>query len=205
MARASVSQAELARACGVKAPSVNGWLSGKSKFLRGENLLKAAARLGVSAKWLAEGKGPMRTPDGAPEDPIHVGSEPVCLTAALPVTLTALVQAPAASRPELAQILGLLVTTGSALYARRVGELLAQPLEPLEDRPEATPHAVPAAVAEWRKQAMRLAEAHTDRKSRALLVDFLGKLDTLMREMNAATENLTQTRQGKSSPTNAGR
>ena len=42
-----------------KPPSVNGWLSGKAKFLRGENLLKAAAKLGVSAKWLAEGLGPM--------------------------------------------------------------------------------------------------------------------------------------------------
>lgn len=52
-----MSQAELARRCGVKPPSVNGWLSGKSKFLRGENLLRAAAALGVSDQWLATGKG----------------------------------------------------------------------------------------------------------------------------------------------------
>lgn len=34
MDAAGISQAELARACGVKPPSVNGWLSGKAKFLR---------------------------------------------------------------------------------------------------------------------------------------------------------------------------
>jgi transcriptional regulator with XRE-family HTH domain len=55
-----VTQAELARACGVKPPSVNGWLNGKSKFLRGENLLKAARALKVDQDWLATGRGPMR-------------------------------------------------------------------------------------------------------------------------------------------------
>lgn len=59
MNHAGISQAELSRACGVKPPSVHGWLSGKSKFLRGENLLKAAAVLGVSQEWLATGKGMM--------------------------------------------------------------------------------------------------------------------------------------------------
>jgi transcriptional regulator with XRE-family HTH domain len=59
MSRRGISQAELARQCGVKQPSVHGWLSGKSKFLRGENLLKAAAVLQVSEEWLATGEGPM--------------------------------------------------------------------------------------------------------------------------------------------------
>lgn len=58
MDEAGVSQAELARACGVKPPSIHGWLSGKSKFLRGENLLSAARRLGVEQQWLATGVGP---------------------------------------------------------------------------------------------------------------------------------------------------
>lgn len=60
MREAGVSQVALAKACGVKPPSVNGWLSGKSKFLRGENLLKAASALKVSEEWLAEGRGPMK-------------------------------------------------------------------------------------------------------------------------------------------------
>lgn len=59
MAHSGISQAELARACGVKPPSVSGWLNGKSKFLRGENLLKAARALKVDQDWLATGKGRM--------------------------------------------------------------------------------------------------------------------------------------------------
>lgn len=54
------TQAALAKACGVSAPSVNGWTSGESKTLEAANLLKAAAFLEVSPKWLAEGVGPMR-------------------------------------------------------------------------------------------------------------------------------------------------
>ena len=60
MDAAGINQAELARLCGVSAPSVNGWLSGKSKFLRGENLLLAAKALNVSEQWLANGKGEMK-------------------------------------------------------------------------------------------------------------------------------------------------
>ena len=54
-----VSQADLARACKVKPPSVHGWLSGKSRFLRGENLLSAAQALRVNQQWLATGEGSM--------------------------------------------------------------------------------------------------------------------------------------------------
>jgi SOS-response transcriptional repressor LexA len=64
MSRAGITQAELARLCGVKPPSVNGWLSGKSKFLRGENLLQAANALKVNQQWLATGEGPMSNPSG---------------------------------------------------------------------------------------------------------------------------------------------
>nr|WP_314540075.1 S24 family peptidase [uncultured Massilia sp.] len=60
MDEAGLSQVDLARACGVKPPSVHGWLSGKSKFLRGENLLQAARALNVNQDWLATGTGPMR-------------------------------------------------------------------------------------------------------------------------------------------------
>ncbi|MHC0018421.1 S24 family peptidase [Acinetobacter pittii] len=48
---------DLARAVGVKPPSVSDWLSGKSKKMEGENLLKAAKYLKVSATWLATGVG----------------------------------------------------------------------------------------------------------------------------------------------------
>lgn len=48
---------ELARAVGVKPPSVSDWLSGKSKTMEGENLIKASKFLGVNASWLASGNG----------------------------------------------------------------------------------------------------------------------------------------------------
>jgi transcriptional regulator with XRE-family HTH domain len=68
MSNAGVSQAALARACGVKQPSVYAWLSGKSKFLRGANLLCAARFLNVSEDWLATGTGEMKS-DGKPYTP----------------------------------------------------------------------------------------------------------------------------------------
>lgn len=48
---------DLARAVGVKPPSVSDWLSGKSKTMEGENLLKASKFLGVNPNWLASGIG----------------------------------------------------------------------------------------------------------------------------------------------------
>lgn len=64
------TQKALADACGVRAPSVNDWLSGKSKTIEGVNLLRAAQFLGVTPRWLAEGVGPMRdqTEAGTPAD-----------------------------------------------------------------------------------------------------------------------------------------
>lgn len=55
-----VSQAELARACGISPPSVSDWLSGKTKSMDGANLLKAAKRLQVRPEWLADGSLPMQ-------------------------------------------------------------------------------------------------------------------------------------------------
>lgn len=64
MAHAGINQAELARRVGIKPPSVNGWFSGKAKYLRGENLLAAASALGVDQDWLATGRGSMLRQDG---------------------------------------------------------------------------------------------------------------------------------------------
>ena len=59
IAAAGITKAELARRVGISAPSVNGWFTGKAKFLRGENLLAAARALDVEQEWLATGRGPM--------------------------------------------------------------------------------------------------------------------------------------------------
>jgi SOS-response transcriptional repressor LexA len=50
-------QAELARYCKVKPPSVAGWVSGDTKTLDGENLLNVAAFFKANPKWIATGKG----------------------------------------------------------------------------------------------------------------------------------------------------
>src|SRR5690606_12893565 len=53
-----ITQAALARAVGVKQPTVNDWLSGKTQTIRGPILVRVAAFLGVEATWLATGRGP---------------------------------------------------------------------------------------------------------------------------------------------------
>jgi transcriptional regulator with XRE-family HTH domain len=55
-----VTPADLARACHIKPPSVSNWLNGRTKELRGDNLTRAARKLGVSATWLGLGEGPMK-------------------------------------------------------------------------------------------------------------------------------------------------
>lgn len=55
-----ITQRQLAEACGIKPPSVNDWLTGKTKSLEGSNLLAASKLLKVNPTWLADGVGPMR-------------------------------------------------------------------------------------------------------------------------------------------------
>lgn len=52
-----ITQQGLATAAGVKQSSVNDWLSGKSKSMRGDNLIAVAKHLKVNPSWLATGKG----------------------------------------------------------------------------------------------------------------------------------------------------
>lgn len=66
-----VKAAELARACGVKQPSVSAWLSGETKSIDGGHLLKAARCLQVRPEWLHEGYGPMRTESDVQLDPMQ--------------------------------------------------------------------------------------------------------------------------------------
>lgn len=60
------TQVALARACGVHPVSVNDWVHDRTQSIEGGHLLSAAAFLGVSAKWLAEGLGPMRPTEVSP-------------------------------------------------------------------------------------------------------------------------------------------
>lgn len=57
MERKRISQAALARAVGIRQPSVADWLSGKTVSLRSKSVLKAAAALECDPGWLATGSG----------------------------------------------------------------------------------------------------------------------------------------------------
>ena len=57
--RSPLSQADLARVVGLTRGAVNGWLRGRSVNIRPEHLFAVADALGVEARWLATGLGPM--------------------------------------------------------------------------------------------------------------------------------------------------
>lgn len=60
-------QADLARHCGVKPPSVNAWLHGNTKRMEAEHLFNTADFFKVNPKWLAFGVGPRAAdPDEVP-------------------------------------------------------------------------------------------------------------------------------------------
>jgi phage repressor protein C with HTH and peptisase S24 domain len=59
MQRSGITQAQLARAAGVKPPSVNNWLSGATKELKGNSAVRAARAMNVSSHWLTTGRGPI--------------------------------------------------------------------------------------------------------------------------------------------------
>ena len=69
MTHAGMTSAELARAAGVKAPSVAQWIGGRTKSLKASTANAAAAALGVSVRWLVEGEGPMIPTGVRPFDP----------------------------------------------------------------------------------------------------------------------------------------
>lgn len=58
MQATGMTNAQLAKAAGVKQPTAHNWGTGKTKAIKGEPLLAAAAALGVTPDWLATGKGP---------------------------------------------------------------------------------------------------------------------------------------------------
>lgn len=52
-----LSQADIARACGVKTPSVSGWINGDTKSLKPEPARLGAQLFGCDQNWLATGVG----------------------------------------------------------------------------------------------------------------------------------------------------
>lgn len=67
------TQADLARACKVRAPSVAGWFSGRTKTLKAHSLRAASAYLGVNMDWLSDGVGSPYDADTLNEPPTSYG------------------------------------------------------------------------------------------------------------------------------------
>jgi transcriptional regulator with XRE-family HTH domain len=92
-ADSKLSSAGLARACGIKPPSVSNWLTGKNKSARGQTLIRAADYLGVRAEWLATGRPPMRESDVTNFDREHAQPAAASQPAGLDVaTLTSVIE-----------------------------------------------------------------------------------------------------------------
>jgi hypothetical protein len=71
-----VTQAALAKACGVRQPSVSDWLSGRTRSLDSNHLIAASRFLRVSPEWLATGRGEMRSGEGrAKNSPSGLGGQ----------------------------------------------------------------------------------------------------------------------------------
>lgn len=62
---AGMTQADLARACGISRASVADQVTGATKSMRASTAAKAARALGVRVEWLINGIGPMHDDDGA--------------------------------------------------------------------------------------------------------------------------------------------
>lgn len=69
--------ASLARACGVKPPSVSDWISGKTLKIEAENLLRAARFLSVHPEWLRHGRGPKYLTEGPVDLELIPGARPI--------------------------------------------------------------------------------------------------------------------------------
>lgn len=80
MRDASVIAADLARACGIKPASVSDWITGKTKTIKGANLLAAARLLGVTPEWLSTGRGP-RIAQGSDSQLVRLDAEMLADTA----------------------------------------------------------------------------------------------------------------------------
>ena len=85
------SQADVARACKVRSPSVTDWLNGKTKSLKPEPARLAAALFGCDQNWLGQGSG---APNWECEPAAQPAAPSTDLAAALPVVLDALAAAP---------------------------------------------------------------------------------------------------------------
>lgn len=82
---AGLTKSELARRVGISPSAVGQWETGETKTLEGENLVRAAAALGVDAQWLATGYGERDPRKVAAEELTYVTPGKSITTVKIPV------------------------------------------------------------------------------------------------------------------------
>lgn len=70
-----LSQADIARACGVKTPSVAAWLNGDTKSLKPEPARRGAKLFGCDQNWLSTGVGSPNWSAGSSQDHPSAGAQ----------------------------------------------------------------------------------------------------------------------------------
>lgn len=73
--RPDISNADLARMTGAKAPSVGDWFNGQTRSLKADTAAKVAAVYSVNSTWLATGEGDMTLPNMPPQYAPVVGTD----------------------------------------------------------------------------------------------------------------------------------
>jgi transcriptional regulator with XRE-family HTH domain len=103
--RPTLSQADIARECGVSTPSVNDWISGNTKSMKPEPARKAAKLFGCDQNWLASGVGyPRWSDDSEAPATVALPARPT-LSVALATVSSHLASAPVETREALATCL----------------------------------------------------------------------------------------------------
>jgi hypothetical protein len=123
----AVSRADIARAAGVKAPSVTDWFNGKTLRLKLKTATGAARLWRCDPIWLGEGIGAPNWLDSATPTASALQATPPTLEQALPVVLSALRALPEAQRTAMtAKWAALLLAPDSAELARWLGQALGE-------------------------------------------------------------------------------
>jgi hypothetical protein len=193
-----INQRQLAIACNVKPPSVNGWFSGETKSLKGDTAVKAARYLMVRAEWLATGIGPMKL-DGNPQakpDEHHAPhvSEPIAaygapkqpLLSKKTLTVGPLLQAisratrsvPDKKKDAINSLAsaGEITDADAALIDGIAGGVTVD-LCVSAEQAEELDH-----LRLWKDSVFGLAQTWRTRAERAMLAEFLAEVDQLIRE-----------------------
>lgn len=118
-----ISQAEIARAAGVRPPSVADWFNGKTKSLKLRPAWKAAQVWGCDPLWLGEGVG---SPGWIVDQ--HHGKAAPDLIESIPVVLDAMARAP--QRDKLRTALLAVLDDDAPAYRQRLAELLTEAQSP---------------------------------------------------------------------------